>query len=114
MKWVRRGEQLEQFQPSAEIIFVGLGKFSSRNLDKSAFQRELKRVAAAYESDKFKILFLTIMTHGNENGVLYCSDGKTISVGEILGEFTHIEGKPKVLSVKHGRTYDRSILPFCK
>ena len=78
------------------IRYVHLVFHHFSDLTKEQFKECLREAAAEFSREENKILFTVIMTHGEENGVLFCSDGKEIKLMEVLAAFQSIQGKPKV------------------
>ena len=78
---------------------------------KAAFETALKQRAADFMGTKYQILVVVIMMHGEERGVLYCSDGKKIAFKEILEAFKDNRDKPKVRKNSHQFFFSKKCQP---
>ena len=70
--------------------------YNFSDLTKKDFVDTLRERSQEYLTDKYKILFIVIMTHGQENGKLFCSDGQSINLREVIETFQAVRNKPKV------------------
>ena len=66
------------------------------DLTSSKFLSALTDASRVFSSPSYKVLFCTVMTHGERGDRLYCSDGNTVDVEEVMKRFKEVRGKPKV------------------
>ena len=75
--------------------------FHSRDLTHHEFIEALKIVATQMKVGDYKIFMCIIMTHGDANENLFCSDEIPLTVNAVLEKFIDVQGIPKVLKIRH-------------
>ena len=71
----------------------------SSNLTSDEFLDALSTESSRFSSSSYSVLFCAVMTHGERGDRLFCSDGVTVGVRDILRKFAKVTGKPKVTDV---------------
>ena len=72
----------------------------------------LKIVATQMKVGDYKIFMCIIMTHGDANENLFCSDETSLTVNDVIQKFIDVKGIPKVLKIRHFSQKAKQILLY--